>query len=130
MSAETAERVVETFHGEHRRLYGYDFRDDPRQEVEWVNLRVTGVGPIRKPELRRIPGSQGDGASDAATGARRVFFDHWADAAIYDRSRLGRGDVVVGPAVIEEFSSTIPIHPGFAAAVDEFGNLVLTQEAS
>ena len=48
-----AEAVADAFHDEHRRLYGYDFRDDARQEVEWVNLRVTGVGPIRKPELAR-----------------------------------------------------------------------------
>ncbi|MEP6667306.1 MAG: hydantoinase/oxoprolinase family protein [Nocardioidaceae bacterium] len=39
-----AETVVTTFHDEHRRLYGYDFRDDNRQEVEWVNVRVTGIG--------------------------------------------------------------------------------------
>jgi len=28
--------------------------------------------------------------------------------------------------VIEEFSSTVPIHPGFEAIVDRFGNLVIT----
>ena len=126
VSAEAAERVVEAFHDEHRRLYGYDFRDDPRQEVEWVNLRVTGVGPIRKPELRRISVSDGGEAADARTGSRRVFFDEWVDAATYDRSRLGDGDIVVGPAVVEEFSSTIPVHPRFLAAVDPFGNLELT----
>jgi N-methylhydantoinase A len=59
-----------------------------------------------------------------------VYFDDWVDAAVYDRSRLGRGDVVAGPAVIEEFSSTIPVHPGFAATVDAFGNLVMTEGAS
>jgi N-methylhydantoinase A len=128
VSAETAERVVAEFHDEHRRLYGYDFRDDPRQEVEWVNLRVTGVGPIRKPALREV--ASGSGAESAKTGQRRVYFDEWAEATVYDRSRLGRGDLVAGPAVIEEFSSTIPVHPGFAATVDSFGNLVLTEEAS
>jgi N-methylhydantoinase A len=128
VSAETAERVVEAFHDEHRRLYGYDFRDDPRQEVEWVNLRVTGVGPIRKPELRPIAVSDGEGAADAQTGERRVFFGEWVDAVIYDRSRLGDGDLVPGPAVIEEFSSTIPVHPGFLGVVDSFGNIELTLE--
>ena len=50
LTADLAESVVAAFHDEHRVLYGYDFRDDARQEVEWVNVRVTGVGPIRKPE--------------------------------------------------------------------------------
>jgi N-methylhydantoinase A len=128
VSGETAEQVVSAFHDEHRRLYGYDFRDDPRQEVEWVNLRVTGIGPIRKPALRRV--ADGGGAAAAQTGVRRVHFDTWVDASVYDRSLLGCGDTVAGPAVIEEFSSTIPIHPGFAATVDAFGNLVLTGDAS
>ena len=51
--------VADRFHEEHRQLYGYDFRDDSRQEVEWVNIRVTGVGPIRKPELRAVEAGRG-----------------------------------------------------------------------
>ena len=120
-----ADSVAAAFHAEHRKLYGYDFADDDRQQVEWVNLRVTGVGPIRKPELREI--AAGTGAESARTGTREVYFDDWVPTAIYDRARLGAGDVVVGPAVLEEFSSTIPVHPGFAATVDRFGNVVMTR---
>jgi N-methylhydantoinase A len=120
--------VVEAFHDEHRRLYGYDFRDDPRQEVEWVNLRVTGIGPIRKPEIRTV--AAGSGAEGARTGDRRVHFETWVDTLLYQRSELGHGDVVTGPAVIEEFSSTVPLHPGFGARVDRFGNLLISKETS
>ncbi len=45
--------VAATFHAEHRGLYGYDFAGDPSQQVEWVNLRVSGIGPITRPEIRR-----------------------------------------------------------------------------
>jgi N-methylhydantoinase A len=117
--------VADRFHGEHRALYDYDFRDDPRQEVEWVNLRVTGIGPIRKPAVRQV--ASGGGAERARTGTRRVYFDEWVDTAIHDRARLGAGDVVEGPAVLEEFSSTVPLHPGFTARVDTYGNLVITR---
>ena len=123
VDASLAESVAGAFHDEHRRLYGYDFRGDDRQEVEWVNLRVTGIGPIRKPELTEIPA--GLGADTAVTGTRPVFFEEWAEATIYDRATLGCGDVIVGPAVVEEFSSTLPLHPGFRAEVDRFGNLVI-----
>jgi N-methylhydantoinase A len=119
--------VAARFHDEHRGLYGYDFRADPRQEVEWVNLRVTGVGPIRKPSLPQV--TAGAGAQRARTGSRRVYFDDWVEAAVYDRGRLGAGDVVEGPAVLEEFSSTVPVHPGFAARVDAHGNLVIRRSA-
>jgi len=117
--------VADRFHDEHKALYDYDFRDDIRQEVEWVNLRVSGVGPIRKPILSRI--AAGSGASAARTGSRRVFFEEWVDTPLFDRARLGAGDVVEGPAVLEEFSSTVPLHPGFTARVDDYGNLVITR---
>jgi N-methylhydantoinase A len=123
LSLEVAEGAAAAFHDEHRRLYGYDFRHDPRQEVEWVNLRVSGVGPIRKPELRRV--HRGHGAEAARLGTRKVYFDNWVETPCFERSHLGSGDRVVGPAVVEEFSSTLPLHPGFAAEVDDFGNLVI-----
>ena len=34
-------------------LYGYDFAGDASQQVEWVNLRVSGIGPIQRPEIKR-----------------------------------------------------------------------------
>ena len=126
MTQALAETVVSGFHDEHRRLYGYDFRDDARQEVEWVNVRVTGIGPIRKPEVRQVP--PGDGAASAVTGTRRVYFEDWVEATVYDRSALGYGDVIAGPAVLEEFSSTVPLHPGFHAEVDRYGNLVVNRD--
>ncbi|MGY1831576.1 hydantoinase/oxoprolinase family protein [Geodermatophilus sp. SYSU D01180] len=123
-----AEDVAQAFHAAHRRLYGYDFADDPRQAVEWVNLRVSGIGPIRRPDVVELPAREG-GTDRAVTGTRRVFFDDWVDTPTYDRPRLAPGDVVRGPAVIEEFGSTVPVHPGFAATVDAHGNLLLTKES-
>jgi N-methylhydantoinase A len=120
-------RVSEDFHDEHKALYDYDFRDDARQEVEWVNLRVTGVGPIRKPSLPTA--TPGNGADTARLGSRRVFFDEWCETPVYDRALLGAGDTIDGPAVLEEFSSTVPVHPGFTVAADSFANLVITRTA-
>ena len=40
---------------------------------------------------------------------------------------MNPGDVVAGPAIIEEFGSTVPVHPGFEATVDPYGNLLLTR---
>ncbi len=122
-----ADAVAAAFHEAHRALYGYDFAGDERQQVEWVNLRVTGVGPIRRPEPREI--RSGDGRPHGArTGERPVWFEAaYSPARIYDRSLLRAGDVVAGPAVLEEFGSTIPVHPGFSAVVDRFGNVLLTR---
>lgn len=121
ITADSMDAAADAFHEAHRELYGYDFRGDPAQHVEWVNLRVSGIGPIQRPAARTV--ADGTGAADARTGSRRSYFDSWVDTAVYDRAQLGAGDTIDGPAVIEEFSSTVPIHPGFSARIDTFGNI-------
>ena len=127
LDSAAADRVASAFHDAHRALYGYDFRDDPGQHVEWVNLRVSGIGPITRPELRER--AAGDGAAERArTGNRPVCFtaaDGYLDADVYWRPDLEPGDTIAGPAIIEEYGSTVPVHPGFAVRVDSFGNLLV-----
>jgi len=41
------------------------------------------------------------------------------------RTDLAPGTTVEGPAIIEEYGSTVPLHPGFTATVDDFGNLLV-----
>jgi N-methylhydantoinase A len=148
-----AASVASAFHDAHRALYGYDFRGDDTQQVEWVNLRVTGIGPITRPELRELPPRSplppaspessedlpgpgpaippktgGDGAGARST--RAVCFDAdrgYAETPVLWRPDLRAGDVVEGPVVVEEFGSTVPVHPGFTVRVDTLGNLVITR---
>ncbi|MBA3234156.1 MAG: hydantoinase/oxoprolinase family protein, partial [Propionibacteriales bacterium] len=127
VDATFAAQVADSFHEAHQQLYGYSFRDDPRQPVEWVNLRVTGIGPITRPHLRLRAAGDGN-AGRARTGVRPVFFDTtsgWLDTPVYWRPDLAPGDELHGPAVIEEFGSTVPLHPGFTAQVDDLGNLLV-----
>jgi N-methylhydantoinase A len=121
VDAAFVQEVEARFHDAHERSYGYCYRDDPGQVVEWVNLRVTGVGAMERPSLNPISPE-----GDSRTGRRQVFFgDRWWDTPIYARERLaGR---IEGPAVIEEFGSTLPIHPGFTARVDDLGNVVVAR---
>lgn len=128
-TAEVAEEVVERFHAEHRTLYGYDFKGDPDQHVEWVNLRATGIGPIQRPEL--TPEALESGATPTAKSKRPVYFDEGAgriETPVYWRLDLAPGTTFTGPAIVEEFGSTVPIHPGFAVRVDEYRNLIVTRE--
>jgi N-methylhydantoinase A len=120
-----AEDVAAAYHRAHRDLYGYEFATDLRQPVEWVNLRVTGVGPIARPRLPALlPRPPAD-----ASGRRAVCFDDagWVDTAVYWRPDLAAGQVVAGPAVIEDFGATVPLPAGFQADVDPLGNLLVTR---
>ncbi len=130
-----ADVAVNRFHATHEKVYGYSYRpvEGPvsatqaaaRQRVEWVNLRVTGIGPISRPTLRKLPPRDAD-SSHAKTGERAVFFDGaFAETAIYDRERLRPGDTIPGPAIVEEFGSTTVVFPSLVASVDGYSNLLL-----
>lgn len=130
LDAAALDGVAERFHAEHRALYGYDFSGDPTQQVEWVNLRVSGIGPIQRPEIRRHTG--GGDVAGAQRGTRRVCFDPddgYVETPLLWRTDLAAGTVVEGPAIIEEFGSTVPLHPGFTARVDDFANIIVTKGA-
>ncbi len=117
-----AATTLAAFHAAHEQRYGYAYADDNSKTVEWVNLRVTGIGPIQTPTLPPIAEGEAD---PRPSGSRPVRFGAWIDTPLYDRALLRAGDIVEGPAVIEEFGSTVPVAPGFAARVDRLGNLIL-----
>ncbi|HEY1118586.1 MAG TPA: hydantoinase/oxoprolinase family protein, partial [Acidimicrobiales bacterium] len=119
--------VADAFHAEHKALYGYDFSTDDSQQVEWVNLRVSGIGPIQRPEIQR---HDGDGSTPAEKGRRDVCFEPeqgYVDTPVLWRADLTPGTVVHGPVIVEEFGSTVPVHPGFDVRVDEYLNLIVTR---
>ncbi|WP_327091092.1 hydantoinase/oxoprolinase family protein [Nonomuraea sp. NBC_01738] len=115
--------VAARFHDEHEKVYGYAYRDDPRHAVEWVNLRVSGIGPITRPAIRALEPRN----APTSEATRPVFFDDSRETPIHQRADLDPGTTVEGPAVIEEYGSTIPIHPGYTATVDDHGNLEIRQ---
>jgi N-methylhydantoinase A len=138
-----ADVAVDNFHTAHERTYGFTYRPATTltpalaqgergsrrapHRVEWVNQRVTGLGPMRRPPVAQIDPRAGD-TSRALTGARPVLFDGaFVDTPIYDRARLGAGDTVDGPAIVEEFGSTTVVLPSLVARVDDFGNLILAR---
>lgn len=137
LTPQTAHVASERFHDAHERRYGYSYRSwpgragpgspAPRQVIEWVNLRVTGIGPIERPKLRELP--PGDNRPERArTGSRPVVFAGEArDCPIYARDRLRPADVVAGPAIVEEYGATTAVYPGQRVEVDRFGNLILTR---
>jgi N-methylhydantoinase A len=124
LTAQDLERIEEQFHETHARAYGYAAREDP---VELVNVRLTAIGVSPKPRLKALPKGTGD-FHTAVKGYRPVWFSEtsgFTSCPIVDRYRLRWGDVVPGPAVIEELDSTTVVHPDYQTQVDQFGNLLL-----
>ena len=116
--------LLERFHAEHDRTYGFAA---PAEPVEVVSLRLTSVGRIAKPPPRVLE----PGASPEPKERRPVYFAEagdYVDCPIYDRYALPAAALLAGPAVVEEFDSTTVVHPGFTVRVDEVGNLIIEKD--
>jgi N-methylhydantoinase A len=44
---------------------------------------------------------------------------------VYQRATLSSGNVILGPALVEEYASTTVIFPGDRLTVDRLGNLII-----
>jgi N-methylhydantoinase A len=101
--------------------------------VEFINIRVAVRAPVSGSEVVLEGRGRDGGARGALKGTRRAYFpgaDGWVETAVYDRYRLGIGDELAGPAVVEEEGSTLVVGPGATARVAESGNIVMTLERS
>jgi N-methylhydantoinase A len=113
------EALRAAFEAEYRRLYG---RTEPGLPVECVGWRVTVSGPTPRLDLAAGAAPQGS----ARRGARRAWFGgRFVEAAVWDRAALALGDVVEGPALVEERESTLVLPPGARATCDAALNLVV-----
>ena len=115
-------RFVAAYH----EFYGKIDDDSP---IELASIRVLArqlaTAPRIEPEVPAHPAT-----------AKRWRPVHYAqaggfiDTAVYERDHLQPGQVVEGPAIIEERVSTTVIGPGDQLEVDRSGCLVITLAAS
>ena len=123
VDAASLEATIQSFHKEHRRLFGFSL-DQP---VEIVTLRVTAYGHLDSVSM--APLSRDLGApSEALMGRRPVYFDDaggFVPCDIFDRARLGPGSTMDGPAILENVDSTVVIDPGWQARIDDYGNCIM-----
>jgi N-methylhydantoinase A len=113
------------FDQRHEQHYGTRADD---QRVEIVNYRLTAKVPLPKPDPPRYP-PRGESAAAALKGHRQAYFDGWVECPVYAREKLGNGNRLVGPAIVEQVDSTIVIPPGHRAFVEGFGNIIIEVSA-
>ena len=118
--------IHEVFTNEHEKRYGHTM-DAP---IQILNLRIRGIGTFTRPTLCEIPAH--DATNSAALGFKSAFcFMSRSPAkfSMYDRSKLGKGAVVEGPALIDEGTSVTVIHSNQVLSVDRYGNLIISTGA-
>ena len=116
--------VKATFDELHCQVYGQAAHDE---DPELVTFRVTSA--VSVPTLRTAPVAQGNGDPQAALTGERLLYDvdlqAWSTARIYDRAKLKAGDVIEGPAVIDQYDSTTIVLSGFRTVIDPSGMLAM-----
>jgi N-methylhydantoinase A len=114
--------LVQGFHDKHLDIYGHN---SPNEPVEFVNLRVAGMG-----QLDICPAQALEDAVDSSPRPRTrkmvTFRGELHETAVYNRSSLRHGHSLTGPAIIEELTATTVVPPGYGARVDRMGTINIT----
>jgi N-methylhydantoinase A len=124
------QRLADDFHTAHRGRFGHA---DLQAPIEIVGLGATAIGKVDTPELPRLAEGGSTPVAEALIGTRQVFFEgrdpgdagDWADALVLARDKLLAGNIVAGPAVIEELSATTVLYPCDRAQVHASGVLLV-----
>ena len=115
-------RIRADFEAEHERQYGHI---QPRGAIAITRQRITGTG--RLPPLLSATLAPTHTAPRPAT-QRRVWLDPdsgWVDTPVYEGWHLCPGQSLAGPAVIDEFTTTVLVGAGDRLYVDAAGNYVI-----
>ena len=111
--------VEEVFNDRHYATYGFKLS----KPIEVVTIRVFAVVRRVKPRFK-APRVQGEAKPRSF---RRVFFNEWVEAPVYWRDDIPMGQVIKGPAIIEEYGSTTVVPPGWGLMVRDHGELMLSK---
>jgi 5-oxoprolinase (ATP-hydrolysing) len=118
-----------TFEEVYRQRFSFLMPDKPIT-VEAVSVEVVGASePAAEqagPAERSGAGPAGGKASGTAE-ARMFTGGGWTAAQLYRREDLTAGQVDTGPSIIVEANATTVVDPGWHAALNDLGHLVLTR---
>jgi N-methylhydantoinase A len=120
--------LEEAFGAEHERTYGH--RAGVEEPVELVSLEVIGRGIPDTPRTALAAAASLAPDIAIANPSRRAYFgaaQGWRDTQVINRSTLKMPHA--GPCIIEEYDATCLVPPGWAAQLDEYGNIIMSREA-
>jgi N-methylhydantoinase A len=99
----------------------------PVGDIEIINIRVTVSAESGSGKLTVAHGAKAR-QSVPLKGKRRAWVgarERYEMMPVYDRYRLTVGEVVNGPAIVEEDSTTLIVPPRAKARVERSGNIVV-----
>jgi N-methylhydantoinase A len=111
--------LARTFTDAYRAVYGHA---NNQAEIWIKELRLRIVGRMPRPNFARA--TRGAGAT--ASGRRQLRVNgQQHEAQTYDRTALGAGDRIRGPAIVDQLDTTLLIPPRWEAEVLESGAILM-----
>ena len=112
------------FARKHEELYTFAM---PWKAVEILTLRLKATTPNAPFALPQV--AKGDADPKPALKRRRTcrFNGRDVDTPIYDGEKVMAGNVISGPAIIEETTTTVVIPEAYVCSVDKYKNYILTR---
>lgn len=93
-----------------------------------MTFRVDALGVVPQPQLPELP--RGGDPDAAIVGYPPIALATGRmDAPIYDRARLGTGDLITGPAILTQLDATTLLLPDQTAQAHRFGGLVVHDQS-
>jgi N-methylhydantoinase A len=114
------EAVVDHFERDYRRIYGLTIPDVAVEAVTWRLSAYANADTVE-------PQAEVGETHGQPRTMRAVRFERAAAAVetpVYRRTDLGRGQRLIGPAIVEERETTAVIRPGWVVEVADDGSLV------
>lgn len=121
---EVFKALIKKFHEMHQAIYGWS---DNAMAVAIATLKLRAVGVRPTIELMKMPLNDKD-PSAALKRHRQVYFKElggFVETPCYDADLLKHGNVVIGPAIIEETKTTVVVPKGSELAVDAYENFLI-----
>lgn len=101
----------------------------PKEPADIVSLRVTVLGRMKKPPRTEVAPGKAQVEASALRAHKPVYFrgaGDYVSTPVFKRDLLRSGNVIEGPALIEEHASTTVVQPGDTLCVDSLGNLQIS----
>jgi N-methylhydantoinase A len=120
--------LTNDFHAAHERVFTIKESGKSIECVNWLSQAIAKMPEVKQKEAQYAS----EDPSAALTDIRQAYFRDlggMAKTQIYRGSKLARGNVIRGPAVIEEPVTTIVIPPGSVTTVTKWGNYLIELQA-